>query len=73
MKADIAIEEIGAILVQLDIQEDLDEVVTYMTNFQGGGESAMSLEELKESVSGPRVEDPRLWDLDGPEDGGHPY
>jgi hypothetical protein len=49
MKYDKAIEEIGSILLQLDSQEDLDEVVSYMSNFKGGsGESAMSLEELKE-------------------------
>lgn len=57
MKADIAIEEIGSILLRLDAQEDLDEVVTYMSGFQGGsGESAMTLEELKEEALDPHID-----------------
>jgi len=74
MKAEIAIKAIVNILPYLDSQEDLDEVVTFMTGFGSGdtgGESQVTLEELREE-QGLDPNNP-AYDPTGPEDGGHPY
>jgi hypothetical protein len=53
MKSNVVIKAISNMLPYLDSQSDLDEVVTYMSEFSGGGESAVSLDELREEQNLP--------------------
>jgi len=53
MKAETVIEVINHLLPFLDSQEELDEVVTFMSEFSGDGESAVTLEELREEQDLP--------------------
>jgi hypothetical protein len=65
MKGQQVIETIHSLLIQLDDQSEYEEVLDYFSDFRSGGESTMSLEELKEASV--------LYDENLEEDGGHQW